>query len=162
NSPAFAACTASPEPRSSPTTVEAAEPALSTSTRPTPTLSTRTSLYPAASRTRIASVVARESPRNLPRVPLRRIDTPPPSAAPVRSTIEISRTIALRSPRPAASTSSAGSRLPIEDDLVVVLPRVHRLGLLEAERPDLVETLDPVLQDALDACLQRHGGHGAA
>ena len=53
--PALFACTASPHPGFTTTTVVSASPAISTSTWPTPTVSTRTHGLPTASSTRIAS-----------------------------------------------------------------------------------------------------------
>ena len=74
--PALLACTASPQPGLTTTTVVSAAPATSTSTWPTPTVSTITHGHPAASSTRTASGVASASPPRWPRVAIERMNTP--------------------------------------------------------------------------------------
>ena len=61
-SPALLACTASPQPGLTTTTVVSAFPATSTSTWPTPTVSSSTHFRPTASSRRIASGVASDRP----------------------------------------------------------------------------------------------------
>ena len=67
------ACTPSPQPGFTTTTVVSAFPAISTSTWPTPTVSTSTHGFPAASSTRAASGVASASPPRWPRVAIDRM-----------------------------------------------------------------------------------------
>ena len=74
--PALLACTESPQPGFTTTTVVSAAPATSTSTWPTPTVSITIQGHPAASRTRTASRVASESPPRWPRVAIERMNTP--------------------------------------------------------------------------------------
>ena len=76
SSPAFAACTASPHPGFTTTTVVSAWPAISTSTCPTPTVSMRIHGVPTASSTRAACGVATASPPRWPRVAIERMNTP--------------------------------------------------------------------------------------
>ena len=74
--PALFACTESPQPGFTTTTVVSALPAISTSTWPTPTVSTRTHKRPMASSRRIASGAARDKPPKCPRVAIERMNTP--------------------------------------------------------------------------------------
>ena len=60
--PALFACTESPQPGFTTTTVVSALPAISTSTWPTPTVSTKTHKRPIASSNRIASGAANDKP----------------------------------------------------------------------------------------------------
>ena len=74
--PALAACTLSPQPGLTTTTVVSALPATSTSTCPTPTVSTTIQRWPDASSRRIASGVASDRPPRWPRVAIDRMNTP--------------------------------------------------------------------------------------
>ena len=78
--PALFACTVSPHPGFTTTTVVSASPAISTSTCPTPTVSITTHCIPAASRTRAASGTATERPPRWPRVAMDRMKTSSSSA----------------------------------------------------------------------------------
>ena len=74
--PALFACTLSPQPGLTTTTVVSALPAISTSTCPTPTVSTRIHRRPTASSRRTASGVANDRPPRWPRVAMERMNTP--------------------------------------------------------------------------------------
>ena len=74
--PALFACTESPQPGFTTTTVVSALPAISTSTWPTPTVSTKIHGQPTASSKWIASLVANDKPPKCPRVAILRINTP--------------------------------------------------------------------------------------
>ena len=76
SSPALLACIESPHPGFTTTTVVSAADATSTSTWPTPTVSTITTGMPAAASTRTASGTARDRPPRWPRVAIERMNTP--------------------------------------------------------------------------------------
>ena len=69
------ACTPSPQPGVTTTTVVSVAPAMSSSTWPTPTVSTRTHGVPLASSTRIAWGAAAARPPSWPRVAIERMNT---------------------------------------------------------------------------------------
>jgi hypothetical protein len=71
--PALAACTPSPIPGASRTTVVSASPAISTSLCPTPTVSTRITSQPAPSSTRNACGVVHDRPPRWPRLAIERM-----------------------------------------------------------------------------------------
>ncbi len=108
--PALLAWMASPQRGVTTTTVVSAAPAISTSTWPTPTVSTRTVRVPAAASTRIAAGAATASPPWWPRVAIDRMNTPWSRACPC---------MRMRSPRMAppekgeeGSTASTPTRPP--------------------------------------------------
>ena len=74
--PALIACTSSPIPGTRTTMVTPASRAISTSSCPTPTVSTITTSRPAASNSIVISVVARAKPPSHPRVAIERMKTP--------------------------------------------------------------------------------------
>ncbi len=74
--PALAAWIESPIPGATTTSVESASDAISTSAWPTPTVSTRTTSKPAASRIRKACGAALESPPRCPRLAIDLMNTP--------------------------------------------------------------------------------------
>ena len=108
--PALIACTSSPIPGAITTRVECARRAISSSSWPTPTVSTMITPAPQASSTRTTSAVDRESPPSWPRVAIERMNTSPSSAC---------RCIRMRSPRIAppvkgddGSTATTPTRIP--------------------------------------------------
>ncbi len=85
-SPAFIACTVSPDSGTSTTAVESAVCATSSSLCPTPTVSMRTREKPAASSTSHTWAVWTASPPMLPRVAIERMNTPgSPASSPIRT-----------------------------------------------------------------------------
>src|ERR1017187_515980 len=74
--PALMACTSSPMPGTSTTTVICATEVMATSSCPTPTVSMMTYSMPAASMRRARSAVARASPPMVPRVAMERMKMP--------------------------------------------------------------------------------------
>ena len=74
--PAFSACTESPEPGMRTRSTASAIPVTSTSLWPAPTVSTKTTSFPAASRRSTACKVVSASPPRCPRVPIDRMYTP--------------------------------------------------------------------------------------
>ena len=108
--PAFMAWTSSPIPGTTSTSVASAVRATSISSWPTPTVSSRIVLNPAASRTRSASSVARASPPSCPRVAMLRMKVPasrlwdcmrirsPRMAPPLYGLLGSTATIPIRSP----------------------------------------------------------------
>jgi hypothetical protein len=115
-SPALLACTASPHPGFTTTTVVSLWPTTSTSTWPTPTVSSSTQGNPAAVSTRTASGAATARPPRWPRVAIDRMNTPSSSAwSPMRT----------RSPRIAppengedGSIASTATRSPADRTVV--------------------------------------------
>ena len=110
--PALAACTESPMPGATITSVESAREAMATSAWPTPTVSIRTTSNPAASRIRSACGTAQDRPPRWPRLAMERMNTPPsvacsciltrsPSRAPpVNGDVGSTARTPTRSPRP--------------------------------------------------------------
>jgi hypothetical protein len=82
STPAFAAWIESPIPGTTTTTVESAAEAISTSACPTPTVSTRMTEKPAASRTRIAIGAVADRPPSWPLLAIDRMNTPESIACP--------------------------------------------------------------------------------
>jgi hypothetical protein len=81
-SPAFIFCTSSPSPGTNSTKVQSARRTISTSSWPTPTVSTSTNCLPAASRINATSPVVRASPPSDPRVAMDRMKMPASLACP--------------------------------------------------------------------------------